>query len=213
MTEEELAALQVPVVVRASDPLTLDAVEAALGNCPQVRLLPAQRGTQAEVLLVLANDVAEETVRWMSRSAAETGARCVPILLVADRISEPQIARVVSLGAVGILPRATTTYPQLVEALKSARARPVEPSPLLAGRLARQLRLAQEADQAHGPQLADREIDVLRLLAEGLDTADIARKLAYSDRTIKNIIHGLIQRLELRNRAHAVAYAVRSGII
>ena len=58
-----------------------------------------------------------------------------------------------------------------------------------------------------------REVDVLRLLAEGYDTADIADALAYSERTIKNVIHDVTSRLQLRNRSHAVAVAMRTGVI
>ncbi|MFB6988605.1 response regulator transcription factor [Streptomyces sp. NPDC056178] len=58
-----------------------------------------------------------------------------------------------------------------------------------------------------------REIDVLRLIAEGHDTEVIAKELAYSERTIKNVLHELMTRLQLRNRSHAVAYAMRQGLI
>jgi DNA-binding NarL/FixJ family response regulator len=61
--------------------------------------------------------------------------------------------------------------------------------------------------------LFEREIDVLRLVAAGLDTSEIAGKLAYSERTIKNVIHDITSRLCLRNRTHAVAWAVREGLI
>ncbi|MGH9118641.1 MAG: LuxR C-terminal-related transcriptional regulator [Acidimicrobiales bacterium] len=61
--------------------------------------------------------------------------------------------------------------------------------------------------------LTEREIEVLRLVAEGCDTAEIAGRPAYSERTIKNIVHDVIVRLALRNRTHAVAYAVREGLI
>ena len=68
------------------------------------------------------------------------------------------------------------------------------------------------APRGIGPAgLTERERDVLRLLADGLDTAEIAGQLAYSERTIKNIIHDLTTRLNLRNRSHAVAYAVKSA--
>lgn len=67
------------------------------------------------------------------------------------------------------------------------------------------------ADSRRG--LRDREIAVLRLVAEGMDTAEIARRLAYSERTVKNILHDVTTRLELRNRSHAVAYALREGFI
>jgi DNA-binding NarL/FixJ family response regulator len=54
---------------------------------------------------------------------------------------------------------------------------------------------------------------VLRLLAEGLDTAEIAGKLAYSERTVKNILHEMLTRLGLRNRMHAVPHGLRNGLI
>ena len=59
----------------------------------------------------------------------------------------------------------------------------------------------------------EREIDVLKLVAEGCDTAEIANRLAYSQRTIKNILHDVTTRFNLRNRAHAIAYALRAGVI
>jgi DNA-binding NarL/FixJ family response regulator len=61
--------------------------------------------------------------------------------------------------------------------------------------------------------LEAREADVLRLLAEGLGTPEIAARLNYSERTVKNIIHGVLTRWSLRNRAHAVAFALRNGAI
>jgi len=61
--------------------------------------------------------------------------------------------------------------------------------------------------------LTEREIGVLRLLAEGLDTIEVGRRLFYSERTVKNITHDVTSRLELRNRTHAVAYAIREGLI
>jgi DNA-binding NarL/FixJ family response regulator len=61
--------------------------------------------------------------------------------------------------------------------------------------------------------LSEREVEVLRLAGHGNETADIARLLSYSERTVKGIIHGVTSRLELRNRTHAVAWAVRHGLI
>jgi len=62
-------------------------------------------------------------------------------------------------------------------------------------------------------RLSDREAEVLRLLAEGLDTAEIAVELAYSARTVKSVLQDVTRRYHLRNRTHAVAYAVRLGLI
>src|SRR4051794_12461260 len=62
-------------------------------------------------------------------------------------------------------------------------------------------------------QLTPREFDVLRLLADGATTRDIAELLNYSERTVKNIVHDLLVKLRTRTRAHAVAVAARRGVI
>ena len=51
------------------------------------------------------------------------------------------------------------------------------------------------------------------LVADGFDTAQIAAKLSYSQRTVKNVLHDVTSRLHLNNRSHAVAYALRQGLI
>lgn len=63
-----------------------------------------------------------------------------------------------------------------------------------------------------GP-LAERELQVLRLLAAGGDTREIAAELAYSERTVKNIVHDVLMKTNCRTRAQAVAVATRQGLI
>jgi DNA-binding NarL/FixJ family response regulator len=61
--------------------------------------------------------------------------------------------------------------------------------------------------------LTEREVEVLRLLADGAETAEIARKLTYSESTIKHVLHSLTTRYKLRNRVQAVAFALRAGVL
>ncbi len=69
----------------------------------------------------------------------------------------------------------------------------------------------EDATEVEG--FTQRERTVLRLVSEGFDTAEIAAELAYSERTVKNAIHAVTERHHLRNRSHAVAYALRVGAI
>ncbi|MFL6120780.1 response regulator transcription factor [Actinophytocola sp.] len=61
--------------------------------------------------------------------------------------------------------------------------------------------------------LTEREVRVLRLVADGYANVDIARQMNVSPHTVKNTIHDLMNRLHLRNRTHAAAFAVRAGLV
>ena len=61
--------------------------------------------------------------------------------------------------------------------------------------------------------LSSRKADVLRLMSQGKNTGEIALQLSYSDRTVTNILHDVTTRFHLRNRTHAVAFALREGLI
>jgi DNA-binding NarL/FixJ family response regulator len=67
--------------------------------------------------------------------------------------------------------------------------------------------------RAGGRHLTRRELDVLSLLADGDSTREIALRLSYSERTVKNIVHDVRAKMEARTRAHVVALAARRGII
>jgi DNA-binding NarL/FixJ family response regulator len=62
-------------------------------------------------------------------------------------------------------------------------------------------------------RLSARERDVLELLADGYSTRAVAHRLFYSERTVKNIVHRLMTRWELRNRTQTVVVAARNGWI
>lgn len=84
------------------------------------------------------------------------------------------------------------------------------------GSLAQLLTAADPADPGSRPAptvLTPRQSAVLALMAEGDGNAVIARTLSCSEHTVKNVIYELMGRLQARNRSHAVAHAVRGGLI
>jgi DNA-binding CsgD family transcriptional regulator len=63
------------------------------------------------------------------------------------------------------------------------------------------------------PGLNEREYAVLQMLADGKSTREIAERLSYSERTVKNIVRDLLVKLNCKTRAHAVGLAARRGVI
>jgi len=62
-------------------------------------------------------------------------------------------------------------------------------------------------------KLTDREQQVLSLIAAGHPTREVAQELCYSERTVKNVLHDVVTKLNARSRSQAVAFAVREGLI
>ncbi|HRI57633.1 MAG TPA: helix-turn-helix transcriptional regulator, partial [Anaerolineae bacterium] len=62
-------------------------------------------------------------------------------------------------------------------------------------------------------ELSEREMDVLRLVAQGLSNKEIADGLKLSEHTVKTHLANILAKLHLRSRAHAAAYAVQAGLV
>ena len=80
------------------------------------------------------------------------------------------------------------------------------------GEFARHLQ-QDEAQAANKEDLTDREKEVLRLVAEGATNRDIAGKLNVTENTVKYHLKNILEKLHLRNRAQAVAYAMQTGLL
>jgi len=136
---------------------------------------------------------------------------------VASRLDDGDLVSAVEVGVVGLVRRDEATPDRLVEVITSAATGEGSVPPDLLGRLLDQVGQLQR--QVLSPRgltftgLATREIDVLRLVADGFSTGEIAVELCYSERTVKNVLHDITTRLHLKNRSHAVAYALRQGLI
>jgi DNA-binding NarL/FixJ family response regulator len=200
------------VRVHADDRLSEAGVTAELGQWPEVRVVAD--ADEADVAVVVADDVDDGALRMLRAAQRGDGDRAV---LVATRIDDRGLLEAVEAGACGVVRRSEANGRAIVAAVRTAaRGDGTLPSDLL-GRLLLQVgKLQRQVLTPNGLSfggLSEREIAVLRLVAEGLDTGEIAKQLAYSERTIKNVIHDVTSRLNLRNRSQAVAYALREGLI
>lgn len=207
----------ISVAVHAGDPVSGEGAVACLRSTPGITLFPPDRRSEADVLLVTVHQTTEDVVRWMERAATESTNPEMRIVLIAETVSEHHLMRAVTSGLVSFLSREEADRDRVVKTIRdSSRERALVPEQMV-GWLLEQVRTIQRTVLVpHGLTvggLQEREVEVLRLLADGLDTAEIAQQLNYSERTIKNIVSGMLTRLNLRNRSHAVAYAMRCGAL
>jgi DNA-binding NarL/FixJ family response regulator len=123
-----------------------------------------------------------------------------------------EIASIIEAGAVGVLAKDSLTPTTLEANVQAAlNGAGVVPSDLIAQLLG--VPEGQGTPQLPAGQLTQREQQVLRLISEGHGTREVAIQLSYSERTIKNVLHDIVTKLGARSRSHAVAHAVRAGLI
>jgi DNA-binding NarL/FixJ family response regulator len=61
--------------------------------------------------------------------------------------------------------------------------------------------------------LTEREIEIIRYVAAGMNNREIANKLAYSEKTVKNYLSNIFSKLGIRDRTQAAIYGLRQGLI
>jgi DNA-binding NarL/FixJ family response regulator len=205
-----------PVTVRvhARDPISEAGVASELRARPEVRVVRPADTEHAGVVVVVTDSVDDDALTLLRIVQRRGVSRAV---LVAGHLDDGDLVKAVETGVVGLVRRSEATPDRLIAVIMAAASGEGSVPPDLLGRLLDQVGKLQR--HVLGPRgimftgLAPREVEVLRLLADGLDTSEIAHELAYSERTVKNVVHDVTTRLQLRNRSHAVAYALREGLI
>ncbi|AKN17637.1 response regulator transcription factor [Mycobacterium haemophilum] len=203
------------VSMLASDPLTREGALARLSSYPQLDVHAWEIERTASVLLVLATRITAPILSDLESIQQDGKRRTQKLVVVADEFTDEHVLRMIDLRLTGLLYRRQSNFDRIVEAIVSAAAGrlqlPERVQHYLVGRC-RSISMTEPG--APGTvDLTEREVDVLRLLSDGLNTHEVAMKLNYSERTIKNIVHDMVVRLNLRNRTHAVAHALRVGVI
>jgi DNA-binding NarL/FixJ family response regulator len=133
-----------------------------------------------------------------------------PVLVCTSDCGEEAVIAAMQAGAMGFLRKDTLTADSLGAAVRAAASGSGVVTPELLGRLVSGL---PAEERPAGTRLTDREQQVLALIAEGHPTREVALQLSYSERTVKNVLHDVVTKLNARSRSQAVAFAVREGLI
>ena len=202
----------VATYVHARDPISQAGVVAQLRMQPEIKIV--ETAPQSAVAVMITDLVDESTTRELRSLRKDGHPR---LMLVATTIDDAALVAAAEAGVAGLLRRCDASADTMVRTIVKVASGDGEVPADLLGRLLEQVgRLQRQVLAPRGltfTGLTPRETEVLRLVADGLDTSEIASRMCYSERTVKNVLHDLTTRLQLKNRTHAVAYAVREGLI
>jgi DNA-binding NarL/FixJ family response regulator len=136
----------------------------------------------------------------------------VLVLTISDEDSDVMDA--ILAGACGYLLK-DTKIPELLQGIHAAAIGESIVSPTIAAKVLQRVRASgpiRDGAAVIRAELSDRELQVLKLIANGKDNASIAADLHISPKTVKNHISNILMKLQIENRIQAAVYAVRSGL-
>lgn len=199
-----------------------EGVAAILSNAPDLTVV-GQAGDSAQALRLartLRPDVVLMDICMPDGDGVECGRRIkeelpdVKIVMLTAVDSEESLAAAVAAGASGYLLKNLSSR-ELIAAIRSLGRGESPLTPSLASKLFRVLSNREpERKQRQGWEtLSAREIEVLRLVAQGLAYKEVADRLGISENTVKNHIQNVIRKLSVENRIQAVTLAVQQGIV
>ena len=167
-------------------------------------------------------DVVLMDVRMPRRSGIEAAGQIkealphAKILMLTISDEEADLYDAIKAGASGYLLK-EIPIEEVADAIRSVWAGQSRISPSMASKLltefAAMSKATDERPQMPAPKLTDREMEVLKLVAQGLNNRDIAKELFISENTVKNHIRNILEKLHLHSRMEAVVYAVREKIL
>jgi DNA-binding NarL/FixJ family response regulator len=199
-------------------------LEIVLAQEPDIEVV-GEAGDGAEAVEQAADllpDVVLMDVRMPRRSGIEActaikdvvpSARII-MLTISDE--EGDLYEAIKAGATGYLLK-EITIDEVATAIRAVAGGQSLISPAMASKLLTEFATLIKRDgdrhQVPAPRLTERELEVLRLVARGLNNRDIAKQLFISENTVKNHIRNILEKLQLHSRMEAVVYAVREKLL
>lgn len=199
----------VRVAIHAPAPLVRAGLAGFVALDPRLHELPRDRIGEADAIVVAVDVADASALDLLHRLCDRPGAR---FLVVVGKKWRADLSAAQKRGVRAVVWWdfcSPDVFARSVRAVAGSEEIPL-PSPLAPERAEHHVVASRGRAE---PRLNAREVDVLRLIAEGKQCDEIALELSYSERTVRYILYGAMKRLRTRNRAHAVSHAIRAGLI
>lgn len=167
-------------------------------------------------------DVVLMDVRMPKRSGIDATASMkellpnAKILMLTVSDEDQDLYESIKAGACGYLLK-EISIEEVANAVRAVYAGQSLISPSMASKLLNEFAsMVKRGDERHSipaPRLTNRELEVLKLVAQGMNNRDIAKELFISENTVKNHVRNILEKLHLHSRMEAVVYAVREKIL
>jgi DNA-binding NarL/FixJ family response regulator len=216
---------KIRVLVADDHEMIRQAVVMMLSQEPDIEVV-GEAGDGAEAVRIATEmmpDVVLMDVRMPRRSGIEATTQIkeispttrIVMLTVSDE--EADLYDAVKAGASGYLLKHTPVE-EIAEAVRNVFTGQSQISPSMATKLLSEFQTMvkkedKPATSSTSPRLTEREMEVLKHVAKGLNNRDIAKELFISENTVKNHIRNILEKLHLHSRMQAVVYAVREGML
>lgn len=189
--------IDIEVVGEAADGIT--ATELAITTAPDVILLDVRMPRRTGV----------EACRAIKEAVPATK---IIMLTVSDE--EADLYESVKNGAAGYLLK-DSSIEEVAQAIRVVNEGQSLISPSMAVKLIDEFKQMSKPEREQGPalRLTDRELEVLRLVAKGLNNREVAKELFISENTVKNHVRNILEKLQLHSRMEAVMYAMREKLL
>jgi two-component system NarL family response regulator len=189
----------IDVVAEASD--GHEAIERAEATTPDVVLMDVRMPKRSGI----------EATRTIKDTLPST-----KILMLTISDEEADLYEAIKAGASGYLLK-EISIEEVASAVRQVQAGQSLISPSMASKLlnefAAMVKRRDERTQVPGPRLTERELEVLKLVAKGMNNRDIGAELFISENTVKNHVRNILEKLHLHSRMEAVVYAVREKLL
>jgi DNA-binding NarL/FixJ family response regulator len=211
------------VLIVDDQALIREGLETLLGLSPGIEVVGTARDGEEAVRLVAERrpDVVLMDLRMPRCDGVEATHRIaqqwpdVRVIALTTYADDDSIFGVLEAGAMGYLTKDAGAQ-AIAQAIRTVHAGEALLDSAVQARVIRQLRTGQPPASTPAPTLPDdltqREAEVLKLIAQGLNNREIAERLVVTEATVKTHINNLFSKIGVRDRAQAVVYAMRHGL-